>query len=336
MREAGEGTTTVPMVLQFREGASVIRTLQSFDVQISGTGYSTQSWSTTVESTDIAGMPTGQYTLVAVIDPFTSGSFTQESIENDELIATFSLPEIPDVFVDPLALANRSTVAAGELVDWSMTATNTGDVSVSGTFLYTWEGQTFESPLIVLTSGQTYTYTTSHGTALGQHTANINVQWKVSTNSYDRVPTNSVATGNVLVEANLQLDWDADSMMLLDEEGEAATFPLESGEEYTMTLDVRSTRGTGDITFTCKNSQTTWSSTNVIIENPGDREAVSCTFTASGKMSIVQLIPSDPMIVSTFERSFSTAMVDGNTANGGDSDGTGTAILMLFLSLIHI
>ena len=39
-------------------------------------------------------------------------------------------------------------------------------------------------------------------------------------------------------------------MMLLDEEGEAATFPLESGEEYTMTLDVRSTRGTGDITFT--------------------------------------------------------------------------------------
>ena len=335
-REAGEGTTKVPMVLQFREGASVIRTLQSFDVQISGTGYSTQSWSTTVESTDIAGMPTGQYTLVAVIDPFTSGSFTQESIENDELIATFSLPEIPDVFVDPLALANRSTVAAGELVDWSMTATNTGDVSVSGTFLYTWEGQTFESPLIVLTSGQTYTYTTSHGTALGQHTANINVQWKVSTNSYDRVPTNSVATGNVLVEANLQLDWDADSMMLLDEEGEAATFPLESGEEYTMTLDVRSTRGTGDITFTCKNSQTTWSSTNVIIENPGDRKEVSCTFTASGKMSIVQLIPSDPMIVSTFERSFSTAMVDGNTANGGDSDGTGTAILMLFGALALI
>ena len=82
------------MVLQFREGASVIRSLQSFDVQISGTGYSTQSWST-VESTDIAGMPTGQYTLVAVIDPFTSGSFTQESIENDELIATFSLPKSP-------------------------------------------------------------------------------------------------------------------------------------------------------------------------------------------------------------------------------------------------
>ena len=95
-------------------------------------------------------------------------------------------------------------------------------------------------------------------------------------------------------------------------------------------------RGTGDITFTCKNSQTTWSSTNVIIENPGDREEVSCTFTASGKVSIVQLIPSDPMIVSTFERSFSTAMVDGNTANGGDSDGTGTAILMLFGALALI
>ena len=94
------------------------------------------------------------------------GSFTQESTENDVLLTTFTLPELPDVFVDPLALANRSSVAAGEFVDWSMSATNTGDVTVSGTFYYTWEGQTFESPLVVLTSGQTYTYTTSHGTAL--------------------------------------------------------------------------------------------------------------------------------------------------------------------------
>ena len=336
VREAGEGTTTVPMVLEFREGGALVRSLQSFDVPISGTGYTTQAWSTSITSSDIAGMPTGLYTLVAVIDPFTSGQFSQESTDNDELLTTFSLPEIPDVFVDPLVLANRSTVAAGEFVDWSMTATNTGDVAVSGTFLYTWEGQSFESPLVLLNSGQIYTYTTSHGTALGQHTAEINVQWKASTDSYDRVPTNSVATGEVLVEANLQLTWDEDSTVLLDEDGDAATFPLESGEQYTMSLDVKSTRGTGDITFTCKNSQTTWGSIDVSIENPGDREEVSCTFTASGKMSIVQLVPSDSMIVGTYERSFSTVLADGSGASGGENDGTGTALLMFLGALALI
>jgi len=336
VREAGEGTTTVPMVLEFREGGALVRSLQSFDIQISGTGYTTQAWSTSITSSDIAGMPTGLYTLVAVIDPFTSGQFSQESTDNDELLTTFSLPEIPDVFVDPLVLANRSTVAAGEFVDWSMTATNTGDVAVSGTFLYTWEGQSFESPLVLLNSGQIYTYTTSHGTALGQHTAEINVQWKASTDSYDRVPTNSVATGEVLVEANLQLTWDEDSTVLLDENGDAATFPLESGEQYTMSLDVKSTRGTGDITFTCKNSQTTWGSIDVNIENPGDREEVSCTFTASGKMSIVQLVPSDSMIVGTYERSFSTVLADGSGASGGENDGTGTALLMFLGALALI
>ena len=335
-REAGEGQTTVPMVLEFREGASILRSLQTFDVVISGTGYTQQAWTTSIQSTDIAGMPTGQYTLAVNIDPYGTGSFTQESTENDVLLTTFTLPEIPDVFVDPLALANRSSVAAGEFVDWSMTATNTGDVSVSGTFYYTWEGQTFESPLVVLTTGQTYTYTASHGTALGQHTAEISVQWRAASGSYDRVPSNSLATGSVMVEASLQLEWDADSMVLTNDAGEAATFPLESGEKYTMTLDVKSTRGTGDVSFTCKNSQNTWGTTLVSIANPGDRFEVSCTFTASGKMSIVQLVPSDAMVADTYERSFSTAYIDSNDANAGSSEGTGTAVLMFVGALALI
>ena len=335
-REAGEGDTTVPMVLEIREGASVLRSLQSFDVVIAGTGYSQQPWTTSIQSSDIAGLPTGQYTLAVNIDPYGMGSFTQESTENDVLLTTFTLPELPDVFVDPLALANRSSVAAGEFVDWSMSATNTGDVTVSGTFYYTWEGQTFESPLVVLTSGQTYTYTTSHGTALGQHTAEISVQWRAASGSYDRVPTNSLATGSVMVEASLQLDWDPDSMVLTNDAGEAASFPLESGEKYTMALDVKSTRGTGDVSFTCKNSQNTWDTIDVSIANPGDRAEVSCTFTASGKMSIVQLVPSDPMVADAYERSFSTVFVDGTGANGGNSDGTGTAVLMFIGALALI
>ena len=139
-----------------------------------------------------------------------------------------------------------------------------------------------------------------------------------------------------MVEASLQLDWDPDSMVLTDDAGEAASFPLESGEKYTMTLDVKSTRGTGDVSFTCKNSQNTWDTIDVSIANPGDRAEVSCTFTASGKMSIVQLIPSDSMVADTYERSFSTVFTDGTGANGGNSDGTGTAILMFVGALALI
>ncbi|MEC7168386.1 MAG: CARDB domain-containing protein [Candidatus Thermoplasmatota archaeon] len=335
-REAGEGTSTVPMVLEFREGAALIRSTQVFDVQISGTGYSTQPWTSSITSTDIAGLPTGGYTLAAVIDPFGSGTFTQEHTDNDELLATFSLPEIPDVFIDPLALPSRTTVAAGDYVDWSITATNTGDVAVSGKFVYTWEGQSFDTSLIPLNPGQVYTHTISHSTDIGQHTAELYAEWQPSSGSYDRDPTNSVATGEVLVEANLQLDWDGDSMTIVDEAGEAATFPLESGQQYTMSLDVRATRGTGDLTFTCKNSQTTWGTTDVTIANPGDRTEVSCTFTASGKMSIVQLVPSDAMVADTFERSFSTALVDGDGSNSGNNDGTGTAVLLFVGALVMI
>ena len=194
-REAGEGTTVVPMVLEFREGATTVRSLQVFDVSISGTGYSTQPWTTTITSTDIAGLQTGQYTLAVVIDQSTNE---------------------PAATVDRLGSAKGSTKTSGisgsvnvtrssslSVRSWmnepdvngSMTATNTGEVAVSGTFIYTWEGQSYESEPIPLNSGQTYTYTATHVTELGQHTAYINVEWKAAGDSYDR-PVNKRTSSN--------------------------------------------------------------------------------------------------------------------------------------------
>ena len=48
-REAGEGTSTVLMV-GIREGAALVRSTQVFEVQISGTGYSTQPWTSSITS----------------------------------------------------------------------------------------------------------------------------------------------------------------------------------------------------------------------------------------------------------------------------------------------
>ena len=64
-------------------------------------------------------------------------------------------------------------------------------------------------------------------TSLGAHTAELDVQWQPATNSYDRNPTNSRASGSVLVEANLQLEWDEDTQVLVDKDGEPASFPLD-------------------------------------------------------------------------------------------------------------
>jgi RNA polymerase subunit RPABC4/transcription elongation factor Spt4 len=165
----------------------------------------------------------------------------------------------------------------------------------------------------------------------------LDVQWQPSGNSYDRNPTNSRATGSVLVEANLQLEWDQDTQVLVDKDGEQASFPLDSGEEYTLSLSMKSTRGSGNVTITCKNSQITWSVSEIVIENPGDREEVSCTFKASGKMTTVQLVhsPSSTM-TSTFERSYSTAFVEGGGGANEENSGTGTAVLMFIGALVLI
>ena len=336
-RESGDGSLDVPMVLELREGASIVRSLQPFTVSISGTGYSQHAWATSIESANIAGLINGQYSLVARIDPFQTGGFIQESTENDDHVTTFTLPEIPDVYVDPLALPNLTSVSAGFPIDWSMTATNTGDISVGGNFLYSWEGQQFQSGLITLQSGSSYTYTVSLSTSLGAHTAELEVQWQPSVNSYDRNPTNSRASGSVLVEANLQLEWDEDTQVLVDKNGELATFPLDSGEEYTLSLSLKSTRGSGDVSITCKNSQSTWSVSEIVIENPGDRVDVSCTFKASGKLTIVQLVHSpSSTITTTFERSYSTAFVEGGDDANEENSGTGTAVLMLIGALVLI
>lgn len=336
-RESGDGTLEVPMVIELREGASIVSSLQPFSVSVFGTGYSQHAWTTSIESSNIAGLSDGQYSLVARIDPFQTGEFEQESTENDDAITTFTLPEIPDVYVDPLALPNMTSVSAGLPLDWSMTATNTGDISVNGNFLYSWEGQSFQSGLITLQSGSSFTYTVSLLTSLGAHTAELDVQWQPATNSYDRNPTNSRASGSVQVEANLQLEWDENTQVLLDKDGEPASFPLESGEEYTLSLSLKSTRGSGDVSITCKNSQATWSVSEIVIENPGDRADVSCTFKASGKLTTIQLVhsPSSTM-TTTFERSYSTAFTEDSSNANAENSGTGTAILMFIGALVLI
>ena len=72
---------------------------------------------------------------------------------------------------------------------WSVTATNTASVEVTGTFSYTWEGSSGESTLIRLNGGEAYTWVTEPlPTLTGAHTAYFNAQWIPTAQSYDSDP----------------------------------------------------------------------------------------------------------------------------------------------------
>ena len=130
VREAGEGTTVVPMVsnsVRSHNGSL----LASVRCQYLGNGLQHTTMDNDHHKHGHCWIANRSVHACSVtIDLFTSGSFTQERTDNDELLTTFTLPEIPDVFVDPLALPSRSSVAAGSFVDWSMTD-KYGDVGAS-------------------------------------------------------------------------------------------------------------------------------------------------------------------------------------------------------------
>ena len=139
------------------------------------------------------------------------------------------LEEVPDVYVDAIAIATPYSVNSGESVSWSVTATNTASVEVTGAFSYTWEGTTGESQLIRLAGGEAYTWSVTLPTLTGAHTAFFNAQWIASSDSYDIDPTNSQANGTVSVEAPLRLNWVPSTLSITDSDGTPAPEILENG-----------------------------------------------------------------------------------------------------------
>ena len=120
---------------------------------------------------------------------------------------------------------------------------------------------------------------------------------------------NSIATGSVMVESKLKLNWEYATFDLRDAENNTAELPLTDGEAYTLTIGLTS-QETGSANYTCQDSSNTvLSSMEVDIVNRGDRASLSCTFAATASMTTVRLIPEDASISSTLSRSF------GNTGH---------------------
>ena len=340
-RTGGSGTTTVPMWIEVATDTGGIVTAQPFDVILQGTGYAEQSWSTILTSNIVTSLPPGGYLLTAQIDPFDDPNFLQESKSNDRSSALLTILEVPDVFVDSIARPSSPEVNSGERVTWEVTVQNTGGVDVSGKLEYEFEGVTDLSIIINLGPGESYTWVSDALlTGSGAHQAPFKATWIASQGSSDSNLANNVAENNISVKADLRLEWAPSSLRLIDSSGDEASYPLDEGDNYTISINLTS-QALGEISFDCLNGKNQLiSTTEVNVSTIGQTVNLECEFTAVAPLSSVQLRPSDPTkVTSTYTRQFSTAFSSTDDSSEQSKSGTmtligfGVVILIVILGL---
>ena len=335
-RTNGSGTTEVPMWLELPDGEGGTVTSVPFTVILAGEGYAEKDWTHTLTASDLSSLPVGQYQVTAQIDPFNNAGFIQESTANDRLSASLSIYPIPDVFVDPIAIASSPSVNSGEKVTWRVSMSNNGDIEVSGKLHYTWEGAEDTSGPIYLDPGQSRTWEVELPTSLGAHEATFVAGWIPLAGSWDSNPLNSEANGVVVVEADLRLEWWASSLSITDDKAEPASTPLEAGETYTLSIELKSTE-TGSLWFDCMDGNNEMlANLSASVDNRGDRVALSCDFVAYAPITTVRLVPSDSTITSTFTRTFTTRMTADAIDDLNDNAELGTLTLIGLGALVLV
>lgn len=334
-RTNGTGTSEVPLRLEIPTDEGGVLSMAPFTVTLSGAGYAEASWSQVLTINDLSSLSDGSHIISAQIDPFNSGNFIQESTDNDKISSQLSVYPIPDVFVDGDAIPSSSSIASGEDVTWRVSYSNIGDIQVRGRLVYTWEGVQDQSDWIYIDAGATQAWDVTLTTLIGSHSAEFAAQWVAHSSSWDSNPLNSLATGNISVEAPLRLQWVYSSIALTDINGETAAQPLQKGQSYTLSINMTSIE-TGAVSFNCKDgSGTTLETIDVNIEDRGQRASLSCNFVATSPISTISISPLDITVASTFTRAFPTASDDdGTTKTDTSLEGTIALLGVGALSLI--
>jgi hypothetical protein len=310
----GDGTVEVPMRLEVPNDNGGNLMLGSFSVTVAGQGYATATWQTTIDSDDVVGLQRISREVVAVIDPFGTASFVQESTTNDRSPAgNLDLLPIPDVQLDP-PIANPSEPESGEAVQWSVFIQNVGEIPVRGTLEYSFEGIEYEDRIFLdAAEGKFWSPENPLPTALGEHTAEFTARYVPDADSWDYNPDNSRATVSVEVQAPLRLEWNTPTLELVDANQAPAAAPLTPGQMYTMSIGVTSIE-TGPVNYTCDDGAgNVFETIPVLIETRGQRATVSCTFEAQTGQTAVRLVPDDVDVSSVFTRAYASAAVQDDS-----------------------
>ena len=338
-RSGGSGVTEVPMKLVIKDESGQDLPLPTFTVNISGGSLTQQAWTFTITYDYVSVLAPGNHQVSAVIDPYQTASFIQESTDNDQAIAYFDKFAVPDVSVDPYASPSRTSVISGSNVDWTVTIINSGQIEVKGRLIYTWEGQTvsdISQPIITIQAGDTHIWDEALPTESGAHQAEFSAQWVPLSSSYDSNPLNSIANGSIEVTAQLRLVWSKASMSLVDSEGEAAIFPLDGGEEYTVSINLAA-QETGAVNYSCENAMgQVFEEIELIITESGEFLTVNCTFTATAPFTNINLIPSDNKVSSTQTWNWDSKESSSNVADEAGNMPLQTAGMIALICLILV
>jgi len=335
-RSGGSGLTQVPMKLEIKDDNGLDLPLPIFNVNITGEGFTQQAWSFILEYQYISILPPGNHQITAVIDPYNSGSFIQESTGNDRISGYFDKFEVPDVSVDPFAIPSQYEITSAINIDWEVAVTNSGEIAVKGNLEYTWEGQTYLSESQTIQPGDTWIWEETLSPEKGAHIAVLEAKWEAASDSYDANPFNSNASGEVNVTAPLRLTWSKTSMSLTDSEGESASTPLIAGDEYTVEIKLGA-QETGFVNYSCENEMgEVFGLIQVEVTPDNPIISVECTFKASAPFTNINLVPSDPLVSTTMTWGFSTKDTGKSASEDAGSMTFQTAGLIAIICLVLI
>ena len=334
-REGGSGITQVPMKLEIKDDNGLDLPLPIFNVNITGGEFTQQAWSFVLEYQFISTLPSGNHQVTALIDPYNSGTFIQESTDNDRISGYFDKFEVPDVSVDPYAVPSQNVATSDVNIIWEVAVTNSGQIPVSGHLEYTWEGKTNDSQSKTIQPGDTWIWTELLPPASGAHIAKLEAKWVADSYSFDANPFNSNASGEVNVTAQFRLTWSKTSSSLVDSDGESASTPLTAGEEYTVEIKLAAVE-TGSVNYSCENELGEVFSIIEVVVTDNPIVTIECTFTATAPYTNINLVPSDPAVSTPMIWNMDTKGTGSSVADEAGSMSFQTAGMIAAICLVLI
>ena len=125
-------------------------------------------------------------------------------------------------------------------------------------------------------------------------------------------------------------------MELVDSNQEPATFPLMSGDEYTVSIKLAS-QETGTVNYSCENELgEVFEEIEVTVSTGGQIVTVECTFTASAPYTNINLVPSEEAVGSTQTWNWDSKETSSNVADEAGDMTFQTAGMIAVICLILI
>jgi RNA polymerase subunit RPABC4/transcription elongation factor Spt4 len=331
LRMGGQGASSIDVAILRVEGQTET-TVRTFSLSFSESSP-LQSWQQVLTTTDLQISEAGQHLLRVRIDP--SRQVPQSIQFNDDLDVSITKNAEPNVAVSPSASALRDTILPGESVTFEVTVTNIGVIAVIGSISATFDGQSLTPQQgLGIPSGEERTFLFS-ASASGDvnRVLSFTASWTANEGSFDSNLDDNFASGEVTLHSSLTLRFLQET-----ESWTPSDTPLVYGTTYTYTIEVTSTEGSGDETFTCLDhlENRVLGTREISFSAVGERDFVICTFEADETGPFELYIVPTGGTVATWTASWTISATGQGEFDSDDNSVTQGAILFIFAAILLI